>query len=103
MFTLWLTLPRIVMHGLHDVVVKLCYIINQNERIITIMTNTQADIDALTAQLGKATDEIKMQIASLEAQIMAGVTLDLTALKAAAGILDDINPDIVEPDPDPTV
>jgi len=67
------------------------------------MTNTQADIDALTTQLGKATDEIKMQIASLEAQIFEGVTLDLTALKAAAGMLDNINPDMIEPDPDPTV
>lgn len=55
-----------------------------------IMSATQDAVDAIVAQLGKASDEIKAQIAELEAR---EPSVDLTALKAAAQSLDDIVPD----------
>lgn len=55
---------------------------------------TQADIDAIVVQLDKAKNEILAQIAALQAIIDAGQpVLDLSALQAAAQMLDDLNPD----------
>lgn len=65
-----------------------------------LMTATQDTINAITAQLGKAKDEILGEISNLEAQVAAGQAPDLTALKAAADALDGIVPDApVVPEP----
>lgn len=66
-----------------------------------IMTATQDAVDALTAQLGKAKDEILAEVAALEAQVAAGEAPDLTALKAVVQSLDDLNADAEEPAEDP--
>lgn len=58
-----------------------------------IVSAAQDAVDAVTAQLGKAKDEILGEIANLEAQVAAGQAPDLTALKAAADALDGIVPD----------
>lgn len=55
-----------------------------------IMSASQDAVDAVVAQLGKATDEIKAEIAALEAR---EPSVDLSALKTAAQALDDIVPD----------
>lgn len=59
----------------------------------------QDAVDAVVTQLGKAKDEIISKIADLEAQVAAGETPDLSALKAAAQALDDVVPDAVEEAP----
>jgi 16S rRNA G1207 methylase RsmC len=70
------------------------------ERFIT-MTSQDA-VDAVTAQLSKAKEEILAEVAALEAQVAAGQPVDLTGLKAAAQGLDDLTPDpVVEPVPEP--
>lgn len=53
----------------------------------------QDAVDALVAQLGKAKAEVLSKIDELEAQIAAGETPDLTALKDAVQALDDVVPD----------
>lgn len=76
------------------------------DEILSVINNigekmaTQEEIDALTAQVNKVMAEVTTakqvlvdQIAALEAQIAAGQTVDLTALKAAVQSIDDINPD----------
>ncbi|MBB3752508.1 hypothetical protein FHT44_005020 [Mycolicibacterium sp. BK634] len=63
------------------------------------MTAVQDTVDALTAQLGKAKDEIIAKVADLEAQVAAGEAPDLTALKAAVQALDDVVPDPVVDEP----
>lgn len=60
------------------------------------MSETQDAVDAVAAQLGKAKAEIVSKIDDLEAQVAAGETPDLTALKAAAQALDDVVPDAVD-------
>lgn len=60
------------------------------------MSAVQEAVDAITAQLGKVKDEVVGEIGKLEAALAAGVTPDLTALKAAADALDAIVPDVVE-------
>jgi len=67
-----------------------------------IMSAQQEAVDAIVAQLDKAQSEILSAIDDLEAQIDAGQPADLTALKAAAQSLDDLNPDD-EPHPDNTL
>lgn len=57
------------------------------------MSAAQDAVDQITTQLGNVKDEIVGKIADLEAQIAAGETPDLTALKAAAQALDDVVPD----------
>jgi hypothetical protein len=61
------------------------------------MSETQDAVDAVSAQLGKAKDEIVAKIDDLQAQVDAGETPDLTALRAAAQSLDDVVPDPVPP------
>lgn len=61
-----------------------------------IMSEVQAAVDALVAQLRKATGEVQAKIADLNVQIAdAGVAdkVDLTELTAAVQMLDDITPD----------
>lgn len=66
-----------------------------------LMSELQDAVDAVAAQVSKGTAEVVAQVAALEAQIAAGVAPDLTALKAAAQALDDLN---VDPAPaEPTV
>lgn len=55
-----------------------------------IMSEVQNAVDAVVAQLSKAADEIKAEIAALEAR---EPSVDMSALKAAAQSLDDIVPD----------
>ncbi len=69
------------------------------------MSEVQDAVDAITEQLGKATLEILTQIDTLQTKLDAipeAETVDLTALRAAAQALDDINPDDV-PHPDQTL
>jgi hypothetical protein len=70
-----------------------------------VMGAVQDAVDQVVAQLGKAKDEIVAEVAALEAQVAAGETPDLTALKAAAQALDDLNVDVPveEPPAEPTV
>lgn len=65
-----------------------------------IMSDLQAAIDAVTEQLAHAKFEIVNEIQRLEAQIVAGETPDLTALKAAAQALEDVVVDVEAPAPD---
>lgn len=65
-------------------------------QIEKIMTEQQAQIDDLAAQLAKAKTEIIAKIDDLQAQIDAGEPVDLTALKAAVQGIDDLNPDAIE-------
>jgi len=58
-----------------------------------IMSENQAKIDALAAQLAKAKAEILSQIEELQILIDEGETVDLTALTAAVQGIDDLNPD----------
>jgi uncharacterized protein YPO0396 len=58
-----------------------------------IMSELQDTVDAITAQVVKAKDEIVNEINNLEAKVAAGETPDLTALKEAVQGLDDLNPD----------
>ena len=60
----------------------------------------QETVDALVGQLAKAKAEIVTKIDELEAQVAAGETPDLTALKDAVQALDDVVPDSV-PEPEP--
>lgn len=53
----------------------------------------QDAVDALVVQLGKAKTEVLSKIDELEAQIAAGETPDLSALKDAVQALDDVVPD----------
>ena len=70
-----------------------------SKKVTTIMGAVQDAVDAVAVQLGKAKDEIVSKIADLEAQIAAGETPDLSALKAAAQALDDVVPDAVIEEP----
>lgn len=63
-------------------------------------TVAQEAVNQITTQLGKAKNEIVAKVADLEAQIAAGETPDLSALKAAAQALDDI---VSDPAPEPPV
>ena len=80
---------------------KLDWIIAILDRIGTQIMATQADIDALTAQVDKIDVEVKTaaatlsaEIAKLQAIIDAGQpVLDLSALQAAVTALDNLNPD----------
>lgn len=60
------------------------------------MSNTQAAVDAVVAQLGKAKAEIVAKIADVQDQLDSverPEDVDLSALTAAAQSLDDIVPD----------
>ena len=63
------------------------------------MSDVQAAVDEITAQLGKVREEVVSEIAKLEESLKAGVTPDLTALKAAADALEAIVPDAVVEEP----
>ena len=60
--------------------------------------STQASVDAVVAQLGKAQVEITTRITEVQAQLDAAQvpaeSVDLSALVAAAQALDDIVPDV---------
>jgi len=60
---------------------------------------TQADIDALTAQVQKVQTEVMGAVQVLKDEIAAlqnqNPALDLTALSSAVQALDDLNPDAV--------
>lgn len=124
MFGRWIGLPKRLMQGINAIFGEICYLVNQTERIITIMTNTQSQINDLTAQLAgvseqlsKAIEEIKAQvstleadISTLEAQIVVGDDIDLSdlkstivALKGSTQTLDDLNPDAPAPTPEPAL
>lgn len=79
--------------------------IHKINRLGIAMSEVQDAVDAVTAQVSKGTAEVVAQVAALEAQAAAGVAPDLTALKAAAQALDDLNvdPAPVEPPVEPTV
>lgn len=64
------------------------YTINRLQEFI--MSAAQDAVDAVVAQLTKASEEIKAEIANLEAR---EPSVDLSALKDAAQALDDIVPD----------
>jgi len=57
-----------------------------------VMAN-QADIDAVVTELNDAADEITARIDELQAQVDAGQTVDLSALRSAADRLRDVVPD----------
>ena len=59
------------------------------------MSEVQAAVDAVTAQLGRAKDEILGEIAKLEAAVASGEKPDLSGLIAAAQSLDDVVADAV--------
>ena len=67
----------------------------------TIMTAAQDAVDAITAKLDKAKDEILTEIETLKAQVAEGQTPDLSRLEAAAQALDDVVPDVEPSDPEP--
>lgn len=67
-------------------------ILQQILKLGQIMSENQAKIDALAAQLEKAKVEIIAQIEELKNQPGAEV-LDFSALEMAAQSLDDLNPD----------
>lgn len=73
--------------------VSLVYVINKIKG--EIVSEVQVVVDEITAVLVKAKGEIVAEIASLEEALKAGVTPDLTALKAVADSLDAIVPDEV--------
>lgn len=58
------------------------------------MSEVQSAVDAIAAQLVKVKEEVVGEIGKLEAAVAAGVTPDLSALKAAADALDAIVPDV---------
>ncbi len=64
-----------------------------------VMSEVQVAVDEVTAVLVKAKGEIVAEIAALEEAVKAGVTPDLTALKAVAESLDAIVPDVVVEEP----
>lgn len=59
-----------------------------------VMSEIQAAVDAVVDQLSKAKGEIVSEIAKLEAAVVAGEPVDLTALKDAAQALDDVVVDV---------
>jgi malonyl CoA-acyl carrier protein transacylase len=61
-----------------------------------VMSEVQDAVDAVVVQLSKAKAEIVSEIESLEAAVVSGEPVDLTALKAAAQALDDVVVDVVE-------
>jgi hypothetical protein len=65
-----------------------------------ITVSSQDEVNAVVAQLDKSKGEILTEIANLQAQVDAGQPVDLSALKAAAQGLDDLNVD-PEPAPEP--
>ena len=65
-----------------------------------VMSEVQSAVDEIVGVLVKAHGEIVSEIAKLEESLRAGVTPDLTALKAVADSLDAIVPDAVEEDVD---
>lgn len=72
------------------------------ERIMMKVSEIQAQLDAVGAQLTKAKDEILAKIAALEAalgdaDVPAEAEAALEALKAQAQALDDIVPDAPPP------
>lgn len=72
-------------------VFRVLRVIEQKE--VHIMGAIQDAVDQIAAQLAKSKAEVVATIADLEANIAAGETPDLTALKAAAQALDDVIPD----------
>ena len=64
------------------------------------MSKTQEKIDAIVAQRAKAREEILAQIAEFQAEIDAGVQVDLSVLTAAVQGLDDLNPDDAAEEPE---
>jgi 16S rRNA G1207 methylase RsmC len=71
--------------------------VRTNRKLDRLMGDVQDAVDAVVAQLDKAKGEILNEITNLEAQIAAGETPDLSALKAAAQALDDVVPDAEPP------
>jgi len=85
------------------ILLALAYILFFNHHLGKAIMSTQAAVDAVVAQLGKAKGEIISKIADLQIQLDdANVAdkVDITELVAAAQALDDIVPDAVEADDD---
>jgi len=84
------------------ILLTLAWILFFNHQLGRHLMSTQAAIDAVVAQLGKAKGEIISKIADLQIQLddanVADV-VDITDLVAAAQALDDIVPDAVEAEP----
>ena len=66
------------------------------------MSDTQIQIDELTAQVTKVNSEIitlkgnlEESIVNLEEQLANGMAVDLTSLRAAIDSIDNIVPDVV--------
>ena len=81
---------------------KLDIIINLLNNIGKIMSDTQIQIDELTAQVTKVNSEIitlkgnlEESIVNLEEQLANGMAVDLTSLRAAIDSIDNIVPDPV--------
>jgi predicted nucleic acid-binding Zn-ribbon protein len=62
----------------------------QSTRIERNTMALQEDLDAVAAEITTATAAVVAEIDALEAQIAAGVTPDLTGLRAAAAALDAV-------------
>lgn len=68
------------------------HVTEQLDRMETMIMSNQDHINALAAQLDKATTEIKNEIENLKAQ-PGSEQLDFSALDAKVQLLDDLNPD----------
>lgn len=76
------------------------------EKILMKQADLQASLDALTAQLDKATEEITTEIKTLtdalaNVDLPQGAVDSLDRLKAKVQALDDLNPDAPAPTPAP--
>lgn len=62
-----------------------------------IMGAQQDQVNAISAQLTKARDEIVAKVDELESQVAAGETPDFSELRSVAQALDDVVPDATDP------
>lgn len=97
-------------YSLTDVMCALHHANQKLSQLGITMGAVQDAVDQVAAQLAKAKAEIVAKVAELEAQVAAGETPDLTALKAAAQALDDVvldvpveEPPVDEPPAEPVV
>jgi hypothetical protein len=73
-----------------DTLTRLTAISTQLSRIEKNTMALQDDLDAVALEITTATAAVVAEIDALEAQIAAGVTPDLTGLRAAAAALDAV-------------
>lgn len=86
-------------YSLTDVMCALHHVNQKLSQLGITMGAVQDAVDQVAAQLAKAKAEIVAKIADLEAQVAAGETPDLTALKEAAQALDDVVLDVPDVPP----